>query len=71
MSGKFQEVTAELAQALDSLPWDQLDVSVEVREQVNFYDDVVLYVNTELQVLFSSAHLLLRPAKIANIQWRG
>ncbi|KAG6542127.1 hypothetical protein Mapa_016479 [Marchantia paleacea] len=34
VSGKFQEVTAELAQALDSLPWDQLDVSVEVREQV-------------------------------------
>ncbi|KAL2630228.1 hypothetical protein R1flu_014914 [Riccia fluitans] len=34
VSQKFQDVTAELAGALDALPWDHLEVSDEVREQV-------------------------------------
>lgn len=53
---RFQRVTAELVQALDFLPYDLLDVSDEVREQVSFPSCQRLRDKSGRGGLFASTH---------------
>lgn len=40
---RFQEVTAELEQALSGISFEKLDISDEVKEQVRYYPSFGLY----------------------------
>lgn len=48
---RFQEVTAELEQALSGISFENLDISDEVKEQVRYYHSdysVICFINSEM-----------------------
>lgn len=51
IAAKFHQVTEQIEAALSRIPYDKLDISEEVREQVNL-ESVDLYKNSCLHSFF-------------------